>query len=258
MRTVSSFLLREGDTIDRGLRRSTRVSCEHYPDRILTHFAAIACKGNAEPKRTDLAKWLRYFNEDAWISRQEDPVEDAFIGCVNSDFGSFRLFSGILADGCFTVERLVAFLAKARSFPTFQETLDAGLALLRLSDALAGRCGLKRNTLGGGDSASNIALPRWRDLKPASAALVFTHAELQELHLSVQSLEPFIFNDDHLKLLANERLWNSSLERHPLLQIEDGILIAEPSSLYGRSLGGLSNESQSHTWALGGHVPSAG
>ena len=198
---------------------------------ILTHFAAITCKGNAEPKRADLAKWLRYFNEDAWISRQEDPVEDAFIGCVNSDFGSFRLFSGILADGCFTVERLVAFLAKARSFPTFQETLDAGLALLRLSDALAGRCGLKRNTPGGGDSASNIALPRWRDLKPASAALVFTHAELQELDLSVQSLEPFIFNDDHLKLLANERLWNSSLERHPLFQIEDGILVAEPSSL---------------------------
>ena len=129
------------------------------------------------------------------------------------------------------MERLVAFLAEARSFPTFQETLDAGLALLRLSDALAGRCGLKRNTPGGGDSASNIALPRWRDVKPASAALVFTHAELQELDLSVKSLEPFIFNDDHLKLLANERLWNSSLERHPLFQIEDGILIAEPSSL---------------------------
>jgi len=198
---------------------------------LLTHFAVVACKGTAEPNRNDLAKWLRYFDEDAWISRQEDPVEDAFIGCVNSDFGSFRLFSGILADGCFTVERLVAFLAKARSFPTFQETLDAGLALLRLSDALAGRCGLKRNAPGGGDSASNITLPRWRDLKPASAALVFTHAELQELDLSVQSLEPFIFKDDHLKLLANERLWNSSLERHPLFQIEDGILIAEPSSL---------------------------
>lgn len=198
---------------------------------VLTHFAVIACQGNVEPKRADLAKWLRYFNGETWIARQEDPVEDVFVGSVNSDFGSFRLFSGILADGCFAVERLVAFVAKARSFPTFQETLDAALALLRLSDVLAARCGLKRNTPGGGDSASNLAPPQWRDLEPGCDALVFTHAELKEVGLSVQSFEAFIFNDGHLKLLTNERLWNSSLERHPLFQIEDGILIAEPSSL---------------------------
>jgi hypothetical protein len=198
---------------------------------VLTHFAAIACQGKVEPKRADLAKWLRYFNEDAWISRQEDPAEDVFVGCVNSDYGSFRLFSGILADGCFTVERLVAFLAKARPFPTFQETLDPALSLLRLSDALAGRCGLRRNTAGGGDSASNITPPRRPDLKSASDTLVFTRADLQDFGLSVQSFGPFIFNGDHLKLLRNERLWNSSLERHPLFQIENGILVAEPSSL---------------------------
>jgi hypothetical protein len=83
----------------------------------LTHLAVIACSGTAEPNRSDLAKWLRYFDEESWISRQEDPVEDVFIGMVNSSFGCFRLFSGIFADGCFIVKRLIHFLAKAASLP---------------------------------------------------------------------------------------------------------------------------------------------
>jgi len=198
---------------------------------VLSHVAVIACKGSVEPKRENLAEWLRYFDEEAWISRQEDPVEDVFVGCVNSQFGSFRLLSGILADGCFVVERLITFLAKAESFPTSQQTLDVALSLLRLSDALANRCGLKRNTAGSGDSASNLAPPRWRELKPAFDALVFSRSDLESLGLSVQSCEQFIFKEEHLQLLLKERLWNSSLERHPLFQIEDGILIAEPSSL---------------------------
>jgi hypothetical protein len=198
---------------------------------VLTHLAVVACNGSAEPKRDDLVKWLDYFDQEAWISRQEDPVEDVFVGSVNSNFGSFRLFSGILTDGCFVVERLIAFLAKAASFPTFQETLDTALALLRLSDALASRCGLKRNTAGSGNSAANLSPPHWRELKPAFDALVFKRSDLDELGVSVQSCEHFVFGEEHLEILPNERLWNSTLERRPLFQIEDGILVAEPSSL---------------------------
>jgi len=198
---------------------------------VLTHLAVIACAGTAEPNKSDLAKWLRYFDEESWISRQEDPVEDVFIGIVNSTFGSFRLFSGIFADGYFIVERLIDFLAKAASFPTFQETLDAALALLRLSETLAERCGLKRNTPGGGQSAEKLLAPRWRELKPVFDALVFKNIELEQLGLSIQSLEHFIFDPDQLGVLETERLWNSTLERRPLFQLEDGILVAEPSSL---------------------------
>lgn len=198
---------------------------------VLTHLAVLACAKSAEPKRDDLAKWLRFLDAKSWISRQEDPVEDVFVGPVNSGFGTFRLFTGNFADGYFIAERLVAFLAKGASFPTFQETLDAALALLKLSDALAERLDLKRNTAGSGHPAQNIILPKWRSLEGPFNALFFSDADLERLRISQELLEHFVFTDEHLQRLPSERLWNSSLERHPIFRVDGGVIIAEPSTL---------------------------
>src|SRR5437773_11903461 len=61
---------------------------------VLTHLAVMACAKETEPKRDDMAKWFRFFDREHWISRHEDPVEDVFIGPVNTSFGAFRLFTG--------------------------------------------------------------------------------------------------------------------------------------------------------------------
>ena len=81
---------------------------------------------------------------DSPAARMEDPVEDLFVGCVNSKFGSFRVFQGIFGDGAFLVERLLDFYAEKPDFPTFQETVDSVLSLLQLSEALAERVDLPR------------------------------------------------------------------------------------------------------------------
>jgi hypothetical protein len=198
---------------------------------VLTHLAIVACSKEVEPKRNDMAKWFRVFGKDNWISRQEDPVEDVFIGPVNSSFGTFRLFTGNFADGYFIAERLITFLANGASFPTFQETLDAALALLKLSDALAERAHLKRNTPGGGHSAENIRIPTWRTLERPFNALFFSEVDLERLAISRELLSNFFFTDEDLQRLPAERLWNSSLERHPLLRIDGGVIVAEPSTL---------------------------
>ena len=198
---------------------------------VLTHLAVIACSKEAEPKRDDMAKWFRFFGRDNWISRQEDPVEDVFIGPVNTPFGTFRLFTGNFADGYFIAERLITFLASGASFPAFQEALDVALTLLKLSDALAERWQLKRNTPGGGQSAQNITIPKWRSLEGPFNALFFSDADLKRLAISQELLGHFFFSDEDLKRLPTERLWNSSLERHPLFRVDDGVIIAEPSTL---------------------------
>jgi len=198
---------------------------------VLTHLAVIACSKRAEPKRNDLAKWLRFFGREHWISQQEDPVEDVFIGPVNTQFGTFRLFTGNFTDGYFIAERLITFLENGTSFPTFQETLDVALALLKLSDALADRLGLKRNTPGAGQSAQNITVPKWRSLEGPFNALFFSERDLERLAISQDLLSHFFFTEEDLQRLPSERLWNSSLERHPLFRVDVGLIIAEPSTL---------------------------
>jgi hypothetical protein len=197
----------------------------------LTHLAVISCAKRAEPKRADLARWFRLFDRESWISRQEDPVEDVFLGSVNSPFGTFRLFTGNFADGYFIAERLVAFLANGASFPTFEQTLHVALSLLKLSDALADRVGLKRNTPGGGQSAESLTVPNWRNLERAFDALLFSDADLTALSISHDLLSNFFFTEDDLQRLPSERFWNSSLERHPLFLVEGGVIVGEPSTL---------------------------
>ena len=94
---------------------------------MLTHLAAVESNGTATPTRKDLMKLLREFAKESPLTHQEDPVEDVFIGCVNTIHGTFRVFSGIFADGYFIVERLFQFLASKESFPTFRETIEATL-----------------------------------------------------------------------------------------------------------------------------------
>src|SRR5256885_1210506 len=84
---------------------------------VLQHLVAISCVGRARPNREDLAEWLRKQMAESPVARMEDPIEDVFVGCINSAFGSFRILVGVFGDGDFWMERLLAFLAEKRDFP---------------------------------------------------------------------------------------------------------------------------------------------
>jgi len=196
----------------------------------LQHLVAISCKGNAKPEHDDLAGWIKQINESS-LAPMEDPVEDVFVGYVNSAFGGFRVFRGIFAEGDFWVERLLAFLDEKQSFPPFPITIESVLPLLRLSDALAERVGLARYSAGGGVSASKIQTPQWRKLVPCFKAVHFSDSELNELGINRKMLHEFILSDEERAKLTGQVIWNSSLERHPLIGTANGIAVIAPSNL---------------------------
>src|SRR6266404_1277938 len=86
---------------------------------VLQHLVAISCVGRAQPSREDLVEWLRKEMAESSAAHMEDPIEDVFVGCINSQFGSFRVFAGVFGDGDFWMERLLAFMAEKQDFPPF-------------------------------------------------------------------------------------------------------------------------------------------
>ena len=198
---------------------------------VLTHLVATCCNGKVQPKPADLFEWVGKFMSDSPVAPKEDPAEDLFVACVNSDYGSYRIFQGNFADGAFLVERLIAFYAEKPDFPSFQETIDGILALLKISDALAERAGIPRYCAGKGSAAQRIYLPKWKVLEPKVRSVVFTDEELNSFGIEKGLLTDFLFKEEHREQLAQEKLWNSSLERRPLLEVENGILVLEPSTL---------------------------
>jgi hypothetical protein len=201
---------------------------------ILQHLVATCCAGQREPERDDLAEWAGKYMADSPFTRHEDPVEDVFVGSINSPFGSFRLLMGIFADADFWLERLLVFLSDKQNFPPFEAAVTRVLPLLKLSDALVGRIGLKRYTEGGGSRAIKIQVPRWRELKLRVEALFFSDADLVRCRLERSELREFVLTEEHRAKLIGEDLWDSTLERRPLMEQPEGISIIMPTSL-GRS-----------------------
>jgi len=100
-----------------------------------------------------------------------------------------------------------------------------------LSEALAERCGLQRYCAGSGNASERIHLPRWRDFGPKVANVFFSDEDLRTHGITKAALANFIFNIAERAELLKESMWSSSLERRPLLETPEGLIIAEPSTL---------------------------
>jgi hypothetical protein len=201
---------------------------------MLQHLVATCCDGRREPQRDDLAEWAGKHLTESSVARNEDPLDDVFVGCVNSPFGSFRLLMGILADADFWLERALAFLADNRSYPPFEMAVVKVLPLLKLSDALVARIGLKRYAGSTGARGGRIKVCRWRELQPRVAAASFSDADLRQVGMTRAELAEFLITSEDRAKLINEDVRNSTLERRPLVEQSDGITVAMPSIL-GRS-----------------------
>lgn len=198
---------------------------------VLQHLVAISCVGKERPTRESLKTWMGKHLAESFAAQMEDPVEDVFVGCINSDFGSFRAFTGVLADWDFWTERLLGFLAKNQSFPPFKVAIKTLLPLLRISDVLADRVGLMRYSPADGSSSAKIQIPQWRKVLACANAVHFSATDLETMGIDFKLLEEFTLTDQRKTRLRAEELWNSSLERYPLIGALDGVIIATPNSL---------------------------
>jgi len=149
----------------------------------------------AQPNRESLAAWLGKQMAESPAARMEDPVEDVFVGCINSEFGSFRVFAGVFADGDFWIERLLAFLAEKQNFPPFEMAIKSVLPLLRIGEALAERTGLTRYCPGGGSSFDKMQIPQWRKILACAQAVHFSAAELAAMGIDAELLREFTLTD---------------------------------------------------------------
>ncbi len=198
---------------------------------ILGHLAAAQCRGEHLATTDDLKRWIEVLMASSPLVPLEDSPEDAFIGYVCSDYGGWRTFDGVFANGYFWLERLIGFLSEKTDFPNCSESLKRVVHLMRLGDAVANRLGLERYMPGGGQAAGAVVIPEEATLESHLAAIVFSNEELEGLDIDLSALEGFVLSDAVRQSLVAEKLWGSSIERYPLLRSGDNIIVATPSFL---------------------------
>ena len=198
---------------------------------ILVHLAVLHCRGKRKPTLNDVDRWLNRFLGDTSIVMAEDPAEDVFITNVSTPNGNRRLFEGIWHSSGYFTQTVLDFIYHHRALPEYQKMLDPLFALLALSECVADRVGLQRWHT---ESSTPKSLSR---LSPAirivdrAKSVSFTTNDLTTLQVSSVLLEPFILESHDRILLDSETLGHTSLERYPLLQFGNELVLALPHAV---------------------------
>ena len=166
----------------------------------LIHLAALACCGNKEPRPRHLWQWLNEMVSDDPICQLEVPVEDVFVSNVVT-WGNSRLFGGRWPNNSDHVQACVGTLIRLHERPWAKQTLRHVMALLRVSEAVADRAGIARNTRTTGRPRETIGV-RASAVAESSGHVRFSDDDLVAIGVDRADLNPFVFRREHAELLG--------------------------------------------------------
>lgn len=195
----------------------------------LIHLAALACCGNKEPRPRDLRQWLNRMVLDDPISQLEVPVEDVFVSNVGP-WGNSRLFDGRWQSNSDQVQLCIETLFRLQESPWAAHALRHVMALLRVSESVAGRAGIVRNSRTTSKPTEPIAVNA-PGVAESTGHVRFSDDDLVALGVDPADLDPFVFQGEHVELLAAQSIGHTALERRPLVRFRGHTTVALPTSI---------------------------
>ena len=212
-----------------GLQTVLSLQSNNLRIETVSHLAVLHCYGSRVPTRATLLWWLNSALRP--IRHLEDPVDDVFLTNVETCDGNYRVFEGGWTANAFYVQSVVDVLSTAGSPPVCRELLRSCMALLRISDYVAGRLDLNRWCHEESSEGGDVRLPAEAAIVRRQRAVLIQERDLRDLGVNRDDLEPFVFRTADTPLLLGETLGHTSLERHPLVPIEKGFILALPAAV---------------------------
>ena len=196
----------------------------------LIHLAAVACRGNKEPRLRHLREWLNTTVFEDPITQLEVPVEDVFVSNVGTGFGNARLFEGRWQSNADYVQVCVETLLRLEERPWVMQTLRHVMALLRVSESVADRAGVARNsrTTSRPREASSVTAST---VAESSGHVSFSDDELVAIGVDPADLNPFVLQGEHAELLVGQSFGHTALERRPLVRFRGGMTVVLPTAV---------------------------
>lgn len=194
---------------------------------------------NVEGPDLSPGRWRSILNTPpvttAVVASQEDPAEDLFTGALSFIGGSYVVFPGI-AEQSVEIARLLlkAVVLSAEPMPDeyVAEIQALTYGVLRLSDAVAARAGLRRGVQPESTTDRQVVLPPAEQFKLLKKAVTFDEQELNDLldPVPIDALDPLTATEP-LDLDPNDEANLSLPYQRPLLRIGDTWHVAVPSGL---------------------------
>ena len=196
----------------------------------LVHLAALACRGDKEPGQRQLREWLNVEIYNDPIAEFETPVEDVFVSNVDAWFGNVRLFEGRWQNNGEYVRSCVETLLRIQEQPWALQTLGHVMALLRVSEAVAERAAIARNSRTASRPGEKIAVGA-STVTQSCGHIGFSDEELVAIGVDPGALNPFVIQGEHADLLVGQSMGHSVLERRPLVRFKGRMTVVLPTAI---------------------------
>lgn len=198
---------------------------------LLVHLAVAHCAGKQKPREADLARWLNRYLGQTQSAMFEDPVEDVFITNVATLEGNRRIFESIWEANDYFLQVVLDILSTDTVPRECRELLKPAYALLRLSDCLAERLGLNRWLIEPSTSKGFVPITRATRVGDRARAVTFTNDDLKRNGTTRDALSPFVLRNEDKERLISESTGDSSLDRRPLVDLGDVLVVALPHAV---------------------------
>lgn len=158
----------------------------------------------------------------------EDPAEDVFASLVSSSKGNFRILEGIREATGFHLQRIINIVETMPPGSPFAQIRCSTEALLRVSEMIAERLGIKENTLGEEEARDSLPDGVVDRLWHGRKSLRFNESDLKQLRVTSNSLEPFLLGGASS---ASQALGNTDVERRPILRHGTEFCVVLPTAI---------------------------
>ena len=193
---------------------------------VLAHLAVAQCSGEREPTSEEIGSWVNASEASKVVVPLEDPAEDTFITNIGTLYGNFRLFEGNTDSNDYFVQTLLVVLGGSGAPVEWRRLGGPIMAMLEISECVAEQLRLGRWTSKHSTPGSSVDVPSVRLLKERCKAVRFSPDRLARARISPDDLSKFIFRDKDKCALRGERVGHTSLERRPLIEVGDDLIVA--------------------------------
>lgn len=197
----------------------------------LIHLAVAHCQGKSPFRSPDIRKLLNNHLGRTKIAYHEDPPEDVFVTNIETPKGNFLLFQSVWGSNDYFVQAMINVLLRPGAPLECKKLFASVYSLLALSDCVAKRVGLQRWASSPSVPHGNVKLPKAGKILRCAKAVTFSAADLSDLGIERNSLKPFILNDQGKQSLDSETIGNSLLEKHPLVELNNELVLALPHAV---------------------------
>lgn len=228
---LSEFKYKETVAIAAGLLTLPRLSANSIRCETLVHLAVAYSRGCRQPNRTTFKTVLNEFMGGSQVAVIEDPQEDVFVSNILTENGDLRVFNALWEANDYFTQTLIDITTHYQVPESLKKTRDSCISLLKLSEEVALRSGLSRNSNEVSFDKQYINVPKSEKYVSLAKRVTFTCDDLARLGVTIESIGPFIVSDDDILNLRKSAVGNSILERKPIIEIDGSYILSIPGSV---------------------------